>query len=76
MADEPQFKSLMRKMALVSTITSYLIGAILVGVLGGRWLDQHYETGGLLLALGFVIGLGAGVYGIYQVLKRFMGDDM
>ncbi|WP_171051753.1 AtpZ/AtpI family protein [Alteribacter natronophilus] len=75
MSDNQKLQSVIRKMALVSTITSYFVGCILIGILGGRWLDGHFETGGLLMAAGFLIGLAAAVYGIYQVLKRSLGDD-
>ncbi|WP_096437611.1 AtpZ/AtpI family protein [Alteribacter populi] len=75
MPQEPRLRPIVRKMALVSTISSYFIGSIVVGVFAGRWLDKHYETGGLLIALGFLCGLGAAIYGIFQVLKRFLGED-
>ncbi|PYZ96088.1 hypothetical protein CR205_17105 [Alteribacter lacisalsi] len=75
MANDQKVQSVIRKMALVSTISSYFIGCILIGVLGGRWLDGYFETGGLLMAAGFLVGLTAAVYGIYHVLKRTLGDD-
>ncbi|WP_026691591.1 AtpZ/AtpI family protein [Alteribacter aurantiacus] len=75
MAENSEFRSLIRKMAIVGSISSYLLVTILIGVFGGLWLDGHFGTNGLYLILGFILGLGAGAYGVFSLVKRFMGDD-
>lgn len=68
-------KKHMRAMALSTTVVSYLVGPILVGIFSGRWLDRHFNTTPLLLIIGLLLGLATGVYGLMRVVKQFLGDD-
>lgn len=61
-------------MALTSAILSYLVGPLLIGVFGGKWLDSKAGTEPLFLIVGLFAGLGAGVYGLVSLL-RDIGDD-
>ncbi|MDA3129967.1 AtpZ/AtpI family protein [Aliibacillus thermotolerans] len=65
----------LRSMALASSILSYLVGPVLVGVFGGRWLDGKFATEPLFLVIGLLAGLMAGVYGLVRLLKQYLGDD-
>ncbi|GAA0319970.1 AtpZ/AtpI family protein [Bacillus carboniphilus] len=64
-----------RAMALMSAITSQLVGCILVGVFGGRWLDGAIGTEPLFLILGLLTGLGAGIFGMLQLIRHFNAGD-
>lgn len=75
MQNPSRFKQTMRAAALMSTISSYLMGSILVGIFGGRWLDRYFETNSLFLILGLFLGIGTGVYGVIQVVRHFLGED-
>jgi ATP synthase protein I len=63
-----------KAMALMSGILSQLVGSILIGLFGGKWLD---ETIGmdfpLFLIIGLFLGLAAGVYGMIRLISKFQG---
>ncbi|SFE61366.1 AtpZ/AtpI family protein [Alteribacillus iranensis] len=61
-------------MALTSAILSYLVGPLLIGLFGGKWLDGKAGTEPLFLIVGLLAGLGAGVYGLVRLLRE-VGDD-
>ena len=42
--------------------------SVLLGVLGGSWLDTKYATKPLWVIVGLVLGLVVAVYGVYQML--------
>ncbi|WP_240376164.1 AtpZ/AtpI family protein [Bacillus piscicola] len=60
-------------MALTSAILSYLVGPLLIGIFGGKWLDERTGTEPLFLIIGLLSGLGAGVYGLVRLLGQ-VGD--
>lgn len=75
MQDPKRFRQTMRALALMSTISSYLLGSILVGVFGGRWLDSHFGTNSLFLIIGLFIGIGTGTFGVVMVVKHFFKNQ-
>ncbi|WNF37281.1 AtpZ/AtpI family protein [Bacillaceae bacterium IKA-2] len=75
MQNPKRFKQTMRSLALMSTISSYLLGSILVGLFGGKWLDSYYGTNSVFLIIGLFLGIGTGTYGVIQVVKLFLGED-
>jgi ATP synthase protein I len=44
--------------------------SVLLGLLGGYWLDGKLKTHGVLTVVGAVIGLAAGYRTLWQVLKQ------
>jgi F0F1-type ATP synthase assembly protein I len=46
----------------------FVSGSILLGVLGGRWIDEQLNTEPLLLVVGLIAGLFVAFYGIYRML--------
>jgi ATP synthase protein I len=44
--------------------------SILVGLLGGRWLDRKFGTGGWLTIIGLGFGIAAGVRTLMRALKQ------
>jgi F0F1-type ATP synthase assembly protein I len=63
--------------ALFSEIGLVLLVTILVGVLGGYWVDQQLRTLPIFILVGFLAGLGAGTRAIYQLISGFLAtfDD-
>ncbi len=51
----------------------YVVASLLLGVLGGNWLDRQFGTAPLLLLLGLALGLIACVYGLYKMLLPLLG---
>ncbi len=41
---------------------------IVLGILGGRWLDSKFHTGGILIVVGLVVGLAVAFYGVYRMI--------
>jgi ATP synthase protein I len=75
MSEPSNNRQLMKAFALMTTISSYLVGAILIGVFGGRWIDDQFNGGGIFLVLGMLVGLATAIYGIYKAVQQFMGED-
>ena len=55
---------------IYSTIGMELVLSILVGLFGGRWLDQKLHTGNVLALLGFALGTVAGFLTLFRAAKR------
>jgi len=50
---------------------AWTVGAgLLVGVLGGRWLDQRWGTRPWLTMLGLILGIAVGFYELARVMWR------
>lgn len=50
----------------------YVAAAIILGTLGGRWLDSKLHTGTLWTIIGLVLGIIVAVFGTYKMLKPFI----
>ncbi|SES11111.1 Putative F0F1-ATPase subunit Ca2+/Mg2+ transporter [Gracilibacillus ureilyticus] len=71
----PDRKKPYQGFAVYSRIISQLAGAPLVGLLIGRWLDKQFSTTPLLLVIGLLLGLGAGLYGTIHFVQDLTGDE-
>jgi ATP synthase protein I len=49
----------------------YITIAIVLGLLGGLWLDGKFNTKPLFTIIGLIIGILAAVYGVYQLFLPF-----
>ena len=49
-------------------IGTYVALTIVLGTLGGRWLDGQFDTGNLLTVIGLTLGLVLAIYGGLQQL--------
>ncbi len=63
-----------KMIALVSAIGMDLAFFVLSGVYAGRYLDGLWNTSPIFLLTGLVIGLFVGIYGVYLLIKTFMGE--
>jgi uncharacterized protein YneF (UPF0154 family) len=50
----------------------YIPLSIVLGVLGGRWLDSKLKTDNIWTIVGLVLGIIVGVFGTYSMLKPFI----
>lgn len=73
MTGSPKLRQVIKAMALMTTISSYFIGSIVLFVFGGMWADNYFGSEGIFLLLGFFLGLGTAVAGIYLAIRRFLG---
>lgn len=46
--------------------------SILLGVLGGLWLDGKFGTKPILVIVGLILGLVVAFYGVYRMLLPLM----
>ena len=49
--------------------------SILLGILGGLWLDDRLGTRPVFLIVGIVVGLGVAAYGTYATFKPFFSNN-
>ncbi len=59
-----------RTMGLVSAISSQLVGAILIGIFAGKWVDKQTGMSPLFLIIGLFLGLAVGVYALIRLMKN------
>lgn len=64
-----------QSMALMSAILSQLVGSVLVGIFGGRWLDSVTGTAPLFLIIGLLLGLAAGVTAMIRLIQHFFSGE-
>jgi len=50
----------------------YIAGSILLGVVGGLWLDSKFNTTPILVIVGLLVGLAVAFWGVYQMLLPFL----
>jgi ATP synthase protein I len=60
--------------ALFSEIAFVLLITVLVGVLGGYWLDQRLGTVPILALTGFAIGTVSGGVACWRLIARFLAQ--
>jgi len=48
-----------------------IVLAVLVGYLGGQWLDRHLGTTPWLKWVGLVVGLGAAIKALHRVVRQY-----
>lgn len=53
----------------------YIVGSIVLGILGGRWLDERLETSPAFIFVGLVLGLLLAGIGVYRMLVPLLRSD-
>ncbi|MCL6448675.1 MAG: AtpZ/AtpI family protein [Armatimonadetes bacterium] len=69
-----KFLTVGRAFALASTVSFQLAVPILLGVFGGRYLDERFGTQPWLMITGLFLGLAAGVTGVVRVVQSFFRE--
>lgn len=72
---EENKRSPFKAYALMTGILSQLVGAILVGIFGGQWIDGKLGTFPLFLVIGLLLGLGTGVYAMIRLIRHFYSGE-
>jgi len=49
----------------------YIAIAIVLGLLGGLWVDEKLDTKPLFTIIGLIVGIVAAIYGVYQMFLPF-----
>lgn len=71
MKQRPQ-PSIAQAMGVLSGMGFTIAIPIVAGAIGGHYLDGLTHTEPLFLLLGLLLGLIAGMYGAYRLLKQFL----
>jgi F0F1-type ATP synthase assembly protein I len=71
MARSPEADRQWRLAGRFSAVGIEMAAAVAMGAIGGRWLDQRFDTEPYLLWLGLVVGIGAAVRAVVRVVKAY-----
>ena len=52
----------------------FIAGAIILGILGGRWLDNRMNSEPVWLIVGLFLGIVVAIFGVYGMLKPFLSN--
>jgi len=52
----------------------YIGLCIVLGLAGGLWLDNKFNTKPLLTIAGLILGLVVAIYGVYRILVPLLSD--
>lgn len=64
-----------RAFALASTISFQIAVPVVMGVFGGRYLDEKLGTQPWFLLAGIFLGLAAGVTGVVRIVQSFFKSN-
>jgi len=53
----------------------YIGGCIMLGTVGGLWLDNKLDTKPVFLLIGLVLGVIVAAFGVYQMLRPLLGNQ-
>jgi F0F1-type ATP synthase assembly protein I len=72
---DPDAKNLLQKASTYSSIGIFMGLAVLIGFLGGRWLDTRFHTQPYLMLSGLLVGIVAGFRELYRLARKGMKDE-
>ena len=52
----------------------YVSAAIILGLVGGIWLDKKLDSKPLWTIVGLVLGIVVAFYGVYTMVRPFLGN--
>lgn len=64
----------LQALALTTTIGMELAISVVLGYYGGMYLDTKFATGPWLMLAGLMLGLAAGILGVYKTLQGFFRE--
>ena len=73
--DKNDWSGIIKAAGLLSYLGIVMIVSIGIGYFLGSTLDRYLQTGPWLMILGLIIGVGAGFYGVYQIIIGVMADE-
>jgi len=60
-------------MAVTTMIGAEMAITVTLGFYGGSFLDSYFGTDPWLMVAGILLGVAAGIWGIINIVKRFLG---
>ena len=52
----------------------YIAGTIILGILGGLWLDNKLNSEPFFLIAGLILGIVVAFVGVYTMIRPFIGN--
>ena len=69
----PRFNAgAVESLAVASQLGFVLVAAVLIGIVGGAWLDERFGTSPIWLFVGSVLGMASGMYSVWQMGKYLL----
>lgn len=65
----------MRAVGLVGGLGFVLAATTVLGAWGGYYLDGRWGTGPWLTLVGTLVGMGAGFYEVFSMVRRVGGEE-
>lgn len=72
MMNKDDLGQIMKALGLLTYIGILMVVSIGIGYFLGAWLDSRFNTEPVISIIGLIIGVGAGFYSVYQVVKELM----
>ena len=66
----PEGRKQLKELGDVTTIGIEMAVSIVVGLVGGMWLDEKFGTEPVFQGLGFLFGLAAAARSLYRVARK------
>jgi len=66
---------LIKYISLVTQLGLTVISSILIFLVGAIYLEKKYQTDGILILIGVLVGVAVGVLSAYKLLKRYLEKD-
>ncbi|MCF7857880.1 MAG: AtpZ/AtpI family protein [Candidatus Cloacimonetes bacterium] len=66
---------LVKYISLITQLGLTMISSILICLLGAVYLERKIQTDGLIILIGVLIGVAAGIFLSYKLLKKMLEND-
>ena len=73
--DKNDWSNIIKAAGLLSYLGIVMVVSIGIGYFLGSTLDRYLHTEPWMMILGLIVGVGAGFYGVYQIIKGVMADE-
>jgi F0F1-type ATP synthase assembly protein I len=59
----------------VTGVGFFVAGTIILGILGGRWLDSKINSEPVFIIVGLILGIVTAFLGMYNMLRPFIDNN-
>lgn len=71
----PLNNELLKYISLVTQLGLTVISSILIFLVGALYLEKKFQTEGVLILIGVLIGVVTGVFAAYRLLKKTLEKE-
>ncbi|MEA2096104.1 MAG: AtpZ/AtpI family protein [Candidatus Cloacimonadota bacterium] len=66
---------LLKYISLITQLGLTIISSILIFLVGAIYMEKKFQTEGVLILVGVLIGVAAGVFAAYKLLKKTLEKE-